>query len=71
MNRFVYDEMVKILSGINERGIMKRFASMLSIAGAALCLNGCLASTTSPVGVNCDFSQEKPLREMPLDCQGR
>ena len=34
-----------------------------------LCLGGCLASTTSPVGVNCDFSQEKPLWEMPLDCQ--
>ena len=71
MNRFVYDEMVKILSGINERGIMKRFTLMLFIAGAALCLGGCLASTTSPVGVNCDFSQEKSLREMPLDCQGR
>ena len=66
MNRFVYDEMVKILSGINERGIMKRFGLMLSIAGVALCLGGCLASTTSPVGVKCDFSQE-----MPLDCQGR
>ena len=71
MNRFVYDEIVKILSGINERGIMKRFSLMLSIAVAALCLSACLASTTSPVGVNCDFSQEKPLREMPLDCQGR
>ncbi|AGG34616.1 hypothetical protein D521_2050 [beta proteobacterium CB] len=34
-------------------------------------LSGCLASTTSPVGVNCDFSQGKPLWEMPLDCQGR
>ena len=34
-----------------------------------LSLAGCLASTTSPVGVNCDFSQEKPLYDMPLDCQ--
>ena len=50
---------------------MKRFALMLLIAGFVCCLSACLASTTSPVGVNCDFSQEKPLREMPLDCQGR
>ncbi|QKM65573.1 hypothetical protein DCO17_10190 [Polynucleobacter tropicus] len=63
--------MVKILSSANEGEIMKRFASILLIAGAALCLSGCLASTTSPVGVNCDFSQEKPLWEMPVACQGR
>ena len=63
--------MVIVLSDANQRGIMKRFSLMLSIALAALCLSACLASTTSPVGVNCDFSQEKPLREMPLDCQGR
>lgn len=36
-----------------------------------LALTGCLASTTSPVGVNCDFSEEKPIWEMPLACQGR
>jgi hypothetical protein len=71
MNRFVYDGIVNILSSANERGIMKRFALILSIAGPALCLSGCLASTTSPVGVNCDFSQEKPLWEMPVACQGR
>lgn len=50
---------------------MKRFGLMLSIVGIILCLSGCLASTTSPVGVNCDFSQEKPLWEMPVACQGR
>lgn len=43
----------------------------LSIALILLALGGCMASTTSPVGVNCDFSQGKPLWEMPLDCQGR
>lgn len=36
-----------------------------------LVLDGCAASTTSPIGVNCDYSQGKPLWEMPLDCQGR
>ncbi|QWE08634.1 hypothetical protein [Polynucleobacter ibericus] len=36
-----------------------------------LILTGCAASSTSPVGVNCDYRQEKPLWEMPLDCQGR
>jgi hypothetical protein len=34
-------------------------------------LAGCLASTSSPEGVNCNYSQGKPLWEMPLDCQGR
>ena len=37
----------------------------------ALILSGCAASTYSPDGVNCDYSQGKPLWEMPLDCQGR
>ena len=36
-----------------------------------LILTGCAANSTSPVGVNCDFSQEKPLWQMPLACQGR
>lgn len=36
-----------------------------------LSLSGCLASTSSPVGLNCDYSLEKPLWEMPLACQGR
>jgi len=49
----------------------KRFVFMFSMIGIAWCLSACLASATSPVGVNCDFSQEKPLREMPVACQGR
>ncbi len=36
----------------------------------ALSLGGCAASSTSPKGVNCNFSQERPLGDMPLDCQG-
>ena len=35
-----------------------------------LSLGGCLASTTSPDGVNCNYAQGKPMWEMPLDCQG-
>jgi len=50
---------------------MKKLLSIFPIILCALSLSGCLASTTSPVGVNCDFSKEKPLRDMPLDCQGR
>ena len=50
---------------------MKRFASMIFAVGVVLILSACLASTTSPDGVNCDFSKEKPLWEMPVACQGR
>lgn len=50
---------------------IKKLLNILAIIVSALSLGGCLASTTSPVGVNCDFSKEKPLRDMPLDCQGR
>ena len=32
-------------------------------------LGGCLASTYSPVGANCDFSKGIPLTNMPLACQ--
>jgi hypothetical protein len=46
---------------------MKILLNMLLV----LILGGCAASTTSPIGVNCDYSQGKPLWEMPVDCQGR
>jgi hypothetical protein len=36
----------------------------------SITLGGCLASTSSPDGVNCDFSKEKPIWEMPPDCVG-
>ena len=50
---------------------MKKILLYTSLAISILGLSGCLASTYSPVGVNCDYSQGKPLWEMPLDCQGR
>jgi hypothetical protein len=50
---------------------MNKIFLALTIALLSLVLSGCLASTTSPEGVNCDFSQGKPLWEMPLACQGR
>ncbi|MFZ4063294.1 MAG: hypothetical protein ACOYK2_08510 [Polynucleobacter sp.] len=50
---------------------MKKLLYTLAATLGILALGGCLASTTSPVGVNCDFSKELPLWEMPLVCQGR
>ena len=50
---------------------MKNWFKALSPALFILALSGCLASTTSPVGVNCDYSQGKPVWEMPLACQGK
>ena len=50
---------------------MKKLVATFAVILFALALSGCLASTYSPVGVNCDYSQGKPLWEMPLDCQGR
>jgi hypothetical protein len=50
---------------------MKNLFIVFGSAMLILGLSGCLASTTSPVGVNCDYSQGKPLWEMPLACQGR
>ena len=50
---------------------MKKIFLALTVTLFALVLSGCLASTTSPDGVNCDFSQGKPMWEMPLACQGR
>jgi hypothetical protein len=50
---------------------MKKLFSSVTTFLFFLILTGCAASSTSPVGVNCDYSQEKPLWEMPVDCQGR
>lgn len=49
---------------------MKKKLLILTASLFALTLGGCLASTTSPVGVNCDYTQGKALWELPLDCQG-
>ena len=50
---------------------MKNLLIAFGLALLTLALSGCLASTTSAVGVNCDYTQDKPLWEMPLACQGR
>jgi hypothetical protein len=50
---------------------MKKIFLALTVTSFALVLGGCLASTTSPDGVNCDFSHGKPMWEMPVACQGR
>lgn len=50
---------------------MKKLLLIITPTLFAMTLVGCLARTTSPVGVNCDYSQGKPLWEMPPDCQGR
>ncbi len=47
---------------------MNKIALALTVTSFALVLSGCLASTTSPDGLNCDFSQQKPLWEMPTAC---
>jgi hypothetical protein len=47
---------------------------LLSVAATFLCLlmlSACAAHSTSPIGVNCDYSQAKPFWELPLVCQGR
>ena len=47
-------------------------SSLLSLVTTliALSLSGCLASSTSPIGANCNYTQGKAIWEMPLDCQG-
>lgn len=49
---------------------MKKLLLAITSTLFVIALAGCLASTTSPDGVNCNYSQGKPLWEMPLDCQG-
>jgi len=34
-------------------------------------LGACAASSTSPVGTNCNYNLELPNWQMPLACQGR
>lgn len=48
---------------------MKKLLPTLAATLLTLALGGCLASTYSPDGVNCDYSQGKPISDMPLDCQ--
>lgn len=50
---------------------MKKLFLAVTVGLVALGLSACAASSTSPVGINCDYSQGKPLWELPVDCQGR
>lgn len=49
---------------------MKKLLFTITSFLVVMTLSGCLASTTSPDGVNCNYAQGKPMWEMPLDCQG-
>ena len=48
---------------------MNKLATIVLATMMILSLGGCLASTTSTVGPNCDFSKGIPLTNMPLACQ--
>lgn len=47
---------------------MKKMKLAVLLTVAALTLSGCLASSTSPVGVNC--VQGTPFQDLPLGCIG-
>lgn len=49
---------------------MEKILNLTALTLLVLTLGGCLASTTSPDGLNCDFSTQKPLWEMPSACVG-
>ena len=49
---------------------MKKLLTISSMVLLTLGLAGCLASTTSPIGLNCDYSKEIPIPDMPSACQG-
>jgi hypothetical protein len=50
---------------------MKQVFKLVTILSLLMTLGGCLASSTSPDGINCGPSEEKPVWERPLVCQGR
>jgi len=50
---------------------MKKNSKALAVVLATLFLSACAASSTSPIGVNCNYNLELPLSELPLACQGR
>lgn len=49
---------------------MKKLLLTIASTIVAIALSGCLANTTSPEEVNCNYAQGKPIWEIPLDCQG-
>lgn len=50
---------------------MKLVLRLVYALAALAALNGCMASSTSPDGINCGPSEEKPIWERPLVCQGK
>jgi hypothetical protein len=50
---------------------MKKLFTLATTALFCVCLTGCAASSTSPIGVNCNFSQGLAEWDLPLACQGK
>jgi hypothetical protein len=50
---------------------MNKVMLIIFIAALAMGLGACAASSTSPIGVNCDYNKELLRMDMPLVCQGR
>jgi hypothetical protein len=48
---------------------MKLFLMSLMVV-ASVMLSGCLASSRSEAGLNCDYKPGVPIWEMPVACQG-
>lgn len=49
---------------------MKTMLKFVFLTLLAISLSGCLASTYSPVGLDCNWSQGKSAWEMPSACYG-
>jgi ABC-type uncharacterized transport system auxiliary subunit len=50
---------------------MKLVLSLACVLAVLAALNGCMASSTSPDGINCGESEMLPNWQRPLVCQGR
>jgi hypothetical protein len=50
---------------------VKQKSKVFIVVLITLFLGACAASSTSPVGINCNYNLELPNWEMPLACQGR
>ncbi|QWE00417.1 hypothetical protein FD967_10395 [Polynucleobacter sp. JS-Mosq-20-D10] len=50
---------------------MKRLVKLTTVMLLVVFLGGCLASSSSPVGVSCNYGTGKPFWDLPIECQGR
>jgi hypothetical protein len=50
---------------------MRHVSGLILLIVWVYALSACMASSTSSDGVNCGPSEEKPIWERPLACQGR